>query len=68
MKTKMIMSKVVGISSCIVCDSDAIELYQRDSQGKDIETWMNENGYFYKEFKLKNFSELTKKSIEGENL
>lgn len=45
MKTKMmIMSKVVGISSCIVCDSDAIELYQRDSQGKDIETWMNENG------------------------
>lgn len=66
------MSKVVGASSCIICDSDAIELYERNSQGKDIETWMNENGYFYKEFTLKNFSELTKsevtkKSIEGEN-
>lgn len=66
------MSKVVGVSSCIICDSDAIELYERNSQGKDIETWMNENGYFYKEFTLKNFSELTKsevtkKSIEGEN-
>lgn len=60
------MKKVVGISSCIVCDSEAIELYERDSQGKDIRTWFNENGYFYKEWTLKNFSEVTKKSIEGE--
>lgn len=60
------MKKVVGISSCIVCDSEAIELYERDSQGKDIGTWFNENGYFYKEWTLKNFSEVTKKSIEGE--
>ena len=60
------MKKVVGVSSCtcIICDSEVIELYERDSQGKDIKTWFNENGYEYLECKVNGHEGITKVTSE----